>query len=66
MDGAPGRSGLGVQEADPSAALRDDKPKESVAGVVGVAGEDGEGAVELLGEDDAGERVGQGDGAEGE
>jgi hypothetical protein len=26
----------------------------SVAGVVGVAGEDGEGSVELLGEDDAG------------
>jgi hypothetical protein len=31
-----------------------------------VAGEDGEGAVDLLGEDGAGELVGQGDGAEGE
>jgi len=37
-----------------------------VAGVVGVAGEDGEGAVDLFGEDGAGEFVGQGDGAEGE
>jgi len=31
-----------------------------------VAGEDGEGAVDLLGEDEAGEVVGQGDEAEGE
>ena len=31
-----------------------------------MAGEDGEGAVELLGENDAGELVRQGDGAEGE
>jgi hypothetical protein len=37
-----------------------------VAGVVGVAGEDGEGAVELLGEDYAGEFVGQGDESERE
>ena len=32
-----------------------------VAGVVGVAGEDGEGAVDLFGEDGAGEFVGQGE-----
>ena len=31
-----------------------------------MAGEDGEGAVELFGKDDAGEVVGEGDGAEGE
>ena len=31
-----------------------------------MAGEDGEGAVDLLGEDEAGEVVGQGDEAEGE
>ena len=31
-----------------------------------MAGEDGEGAVDLLGEDGAGELMGQGDGAEGE
>ena len=37
-----------------------------MAGVVGVAGEDGECAVELLGEDGSGEFVGQGDRAEGE
>ena len=37
-----------------------------MAGVVGVAGEDGEGAVDLFGEDGAGELVGEGDGAEGE
>jgi hypothetical protein len=37
-----------------------------VTGVVGVAGEDGEGAVELLGEDDAGQLVGQGDESERE
>jgi hypothetical protein len=39
---------------------------DSVAGVVGVAGADGEGAVDLLGEDDGGEFVGEGDAAEGE
>jgi hypothetical protein len=38
----------------------------SVAGVVGMAGEDGEGAVDLLGQDDACELVGEGDAAEGE
>ena len=37
-----------------------------MAGVVGVSGEDGEGAVELLGEHDAGQLVGKGHGAEGE
>jgi hypothetical protein len=37
-----------------------------MAGVVGVAGEDGEGSVELLGEDYAGEFVGQGDESERE
>jgi hypothetical protein len=37
-----------------------------VAGVVGVAREDGSGAVDLLGEDDAGELVGEGDEAERE
>ena len=37
-----------------------------VAGVVGVVGEDGEGAVDLLGEDDASQFVGQRDVAEGE
>jgi hypothetical protein len=39
---------------------------DSVAGVVGVACEDGEGAVDLLGEDGASELMGQGDGAERE
>ena len=34
--------------------------------MVGVAGEDGEGTVDLLGEDDASELVRQGDGAERE
>lgn len=34
--------------------------------MVGVSGEDGGGAVELLGEDDAGELVGEGEAAEGE
>lgn len=38
----------------------------SVAGVVGVVGEDGGGAVELLGDDEAGEGVCEGQGAEGE
>ena len=38
----------------------------SVGGVVGVAGEDGEGAVDLLGEDGAGEFMGQSDVAERE
>lgn len=38
----------------------------SVAGVVGVAGEYCAGAVELFGEDEAGEGVGEGEGAEGE
>jgi hypothetical protein len=37
-----------------------------VAGVVGVAGEDGEGSVDLFGENGAGEFVGKGDGAERE
>ena len=37
-----------------------------MAGVVGVSGEDGECAIELLGEHDAGELVGKGHGAEGE
>ncbi len=37
-----------------------------MAGVVGVAGEDGEGPIELLGEDYAGELVGQGDESERE
>ena len=37
-----------------------------MAGVVWVAGEDGEGAVDLLGEDGAGELVRQGDAAERE
>jgi hypothetical protein len=37
-----------------------------MAGVVGVAGEDGEGAVKLLGEDGAGQFMRQGDGAERE
>jgi hypothetical protein len=37
-----------------------------VAAVVGVAGEDGEGAVDLLGGDGAGELVGEGHAAEGE
>ncbi len=37
-----------------------------VAGVVGVVGEDGSGSVELLGEDYAGELVGEGENAEGE
>lgn len=37
-----------------------------MAGVVGVTGEDGEGAVDLFGEDGAGEFVGQGDEAERE
>jgi hypothetical protein len=38
----------------------------SVAGVVGMSGEDGEGAVELLGEHDAGEFVREGHETEGE
>ena len=37
-----------------------------MSGVVGVAGEDGGGAVDLLGENDAGELVGEGDASEGE
>jgi hypothetical protein len=41
-------------------------PCFSVSGVVGVAGEYGAGAVELFGEDEAGEGVGEGEGAEGE
>jgi len=43
-----------------------DSPRNLVGGVVGVVGEDGEGTVDLLGEDGAGEGVGEGDGAEGD
>ena len=35
-------------------------------GVVGMAGEDGEAAVDLLGEHDAGQLMGQGDSSQGE
>jgi hypothetical protein len=52
--------------ADPKGKVSAQARRGSVAGVVGVAGEDGCGAIELLGEDQSGDGMGEGEGAQGE